>query len=211
MEKEEFLKLLPKLIREDDEVKGAIITALSGVVATKDDIKRVIKESNKRFEALMKEMNERFEAVQFQINDKFYKLNRKITIVDHKVDNIGSRGGRGLEKVILEMLKEQNKIKEIDFSKIERVDIVDTEGVIFPKGVTSDIDVLMENGKNILMEIKFKLDSRDLYHFMQVGKLYEKLYKKPDELWAIALEITPETLKNSVKYPIKLIYGMLKE
>ena len=44
MEKEEFLKLLPRLIREDDEVKGAIITALSGVVATKNDIKQVIEE-----------------------------------------------------------------------------------------------------------------------------------------------------------------------
>jgi len=38
------LKLLPKLIREDDEIKGAIITALSGVVATKEDIKKAKKE-----------------------------------------------------------------------------------------------------------------------------------------------------------------------
>ena len=42
MEKNEFLKLLPKLIREDDEVKGAIITALSSVVANKTDIEKVI-------------------------------------------------------------------------------------------------------------------------------------------------------------------------
>jgi len=42
MEKEEFLKLLPKLIVEDNEVKGAIVTALSGVMATKSDIERII-------------------------------------------------------------------------------------------------------------------------------------------------------------------------
>ncbi|MHA1490474.1 MAG: hypothetical protein ACTSRI_12570 [Promethearchaeota archaeon] len=42
MEKEEFLKLLPKLILEDNEVKGAILTALSGVMATEHDIEKVI-------------------------------------------------------------------------------------------------------------------------------------------------------------------------
>lgn len=67
MEKEEFLKLLPKLIREDDEVKGAIISALSGVMATKEDIQRVIEHSDKRFEALQKEMDKRFETMDERI------------------------------------------------------------------------------------------------------------------------------------------------
>ena len=39
MEKNEFIKLLPKLFKENDEVKGAILSILAGVVATKDDIK----------------------------------------------------------------------------------------------------------------------------------------------------------------------------
>ena len=63
MEKDEFLKLLPKLIREDDEIKGAIITALSGVVSTKDDIARIIEHSDRRFEAMQEQMDKRFEAM----------------------------------------------------------------------------------------------------------------------------------------------------
>ena len=39
---QKLIEILPKLIRENDTVKGAIITALSGVVATKDDIKVLI-------------------------------------------------------------------------------------------------------------------------------------------------------------------------
>lgn len=54
MEKEEFLKLLPKLIREDDQVKGAIISALSGIVAIKNDIESILDHSNKRFETIGK-------------------------------------------------------------------------------------------------------------------------------------------------------------
>ncbi len=63
MEKEEFLRLLPRLIREDDEVKGAIVSALSSVMATKNDIEKVIEHSDKRFEAMQKQMDDRFEKV----------------------------------------------------------------------------------------------------------------------------------------------------
>ncbi len=34
----QFLATLPRLIRENDAIKGAIITALAGVMTTKDDI-----------------------------------------------------------------------------------------------------------------------------------------------------------------------------
>ncbi len=70
MDKEEFLKLLPKLIREDDEVKGAIITALSGVVATREDIKDLIQRMDKRFEAMQKQMDERFKMVMLEMADQ---------------------------------------------------------------------------------------------------------------------------------------------
>ena len=72
MEKEEFLRLLPKLIQEDNEVKGAIITALSGVMATKDDIERVIRNSNQRFEEInqrFEEANQRFEEAKNERED----------------------------------------------------------------------------------------------------------------------------------------------
>ena len=71
IDKNELLKLLPKLIREDDEIKGAIITALSGVVATKEDIARLIEHSNRRFE----EINKRFEEIdkRFEENNKRFE------------------------------------------------------------------------------------------------------------------------------------------
>ena len=66
-----FKKKLPQLIRENDEVKGAIITALSGVVATKEDIKNLMNEMDKRFEA----MDKRFEAMdkRFEAMDKRFE------------------------------------------------------------------------------------------------------------------------------------------
>ncbi|TXT66624.1 MAG: hypothetical protein BAJALOKI3v1_20087 [Promethearchaeota archaeon] len=60
---DELLKILPKLIRENDTVKGAIISALSGVVATHEDIVELNKAMDKRFEAMQKTMDKRFEAM----------------------------------------------------------------------------------------------------------------------------------------------------
>ena len=77
IDKNELLKLLPKLIREDDEIKGAIITALSGVVATKEDIASLIEHSNRRFE----EVNKRFE----QIDKRFEEVNEEYTGIHIKV------------------------------------------------------------------------------------------------------------------------------
>jgi len=81
IDKNELLKLLPKLIREDDEIKGAIITALSGVVTTKEDIARIIENSNRQFEAMdrrfeamdrrFEAMDRRFEALIIQMNKGF--------------------------------------------------------------------------------------------------------------------------------------------
>ena len=74
VDKNELLKLLPKLIREDDEIKGAIITALSSVVATKEDIVRLIENSNRRFEEINKrfeEINKRFEEMEKANNNRF--------------------------------------------------------------------------------------------------------------------------------------------
>ena len=79
IDKNELLKLLPKLIREDDEIKGAIITALSGVVATKDDIARIIENSNRRFEAMDKRfeaMDKRFEAMDKRFETLIVQMNK---------------------------------------------------------------------------------------------------------------------------------------
>ena len=221
MEKEEFLRLLPKLILEDNDVKGAIITALSGVVATKDDIARIIEHSdrrfddiNKRFEAMQLQMDKRFEAMQQQMDKRFEALQIQIDTnykeLRSEIRSFGSRSGKSLEASVLKLLQEQHKLSGLEITKIERRDLIDADGLVFVKGYATDVDVLMEDGKTILIDIKFKADNRDLHHFFDVARLFEKLYKKPDELWVLSLEITPKTLAIATKYPFKMIYGKIK-
>lgn len=92
IDKNELLKILPKLIREDDEIKGAIITALSGVVATKDDIARLIEHSDRRFEAMQEQMDKRFLAVDYKIETtKTEIIDGIIKVINPKLDALNNK------------------------------------------------------------------------------------------------------------------------
>ena len=124
IDKNELLKLLPKLIREDDEIKGAIITALSGVVATKEDIASLIEHSNRRFEEIEKrfeEIEKRFEEThrRFEeaakerrdMQDSMVVLRETMGEVLQKVDRIETDVKNG-NKEIMDYLKEQFETEE---------------------------------------------------------------------------------------------------
>ncbi|MHA1150704.1 MAG: hypothetical protein ACTSR8_20985 [Promethearchaeota archaeon] len=140
MEKEEFLRLLPKLIREDDEVKGAIISALSGVMATKEDIQRVIEHSDRRFEALRQQMDERFA----KMDERFAKMDDRIT----KNQEILISHSESLKFIIQNMPNIQN-LKNIDLRMTRLENLSSTQF----KTLDGKMDTKFE-------EINEKLDSQ---------------------------------------------------
>lgn len=145
---------------------------------------------------------------------KRFKFKYKLIIYKElrsAIDNLGGRVGRSSETMILRLLKTYNKIKDVEISQIQQKELIDEEGIIFTRGYRTDVDILIDNGKTILIEIKFKADNRDIYHFIQVIKLYEHLYKKPDELWVLTFEISPKNFEIAAQFPVKLIYGRIKK
>ena len=195
-----ILEKLPTLIKENDLIKGAIISALSGVVATREDIKELIREMDKRFE----EINRRFDALQIQINNNYHELKSEITKLNLTVGSLSDREGKDFEKLILNFLMEQNKIKNIEFKNIIRKEIKDESG----KHLT-DIDILLENGKTILIEVKFKIHKKDVEHFNIIKNLYEKIYNKPDDMWMLGINASQAAIEEAEKNSIKIIYGRL--
>lgn len=195
MEKEEFMKLLPKLIREDDEVKGAIITALSGVVATKEDIARIIEHSDRRFE---------------EINRRFEDASKERKLIDVKIDSLGRRSGASLENSILYLLQDNLIQENIKGSSITKEILNDNEGKIFWKGYTNDIDVLIQDGKIVLIEIKYSADNRDGYHLIKNAQLYKLQFQKEyDALMIICLEISLLNKEQLEQQGIRVISGTI--
>jgi hypothetical protein len=236
MDKEEFLRLLPKLIRENDEVKGAIITALSGVVATKEDIKDLIEIMDKRFES----MDKRFESVQEQLDKRFESMDKRFESMDRRFESmdrrfesmietinrgfeearkdreelrtyittISSRAGIELEKTILNLLNDKLIKENIPSSQIKHISLQDTEGKVYYEDYSTDIDLLVQDSKTILIEVKFHADNRDIFDFTKKAELYKIQFQKEyDELLLVSLKINQKNYEQAIKQGIKVITG----
>jgi hypothetical protein len=203
-----LIDILPKLIRENDTVKGAIISALSGVVATKDDIKELIKEMDKRFDAVDK----RFEAMQEQTNKRFEAVEAGISGLQENVKRmaldlatLSGRSGTDLEAMVRDLMADTLIRHKIDVSTIEKAQLVDVEGKVFAPGYSTDIDIVALNGEIYLYEIKYRADQRDAFHFMQVARLYELVNeRKVDRLVMLVLEISSATLRTIARFPVDI-------
>ena len=269
IDKNELIKLLPKLIKENDEIRGAVISALSGVISTKDDLKvfsermdkqfeELIKQMDKRFESMQQQMDKRFESMQQQMDKRFDLVDKRFEAVDKRfeavdkrfeeliqlmdkrfeavdkrferllkqmnrgfeearkerseiktsISTLGTRAGFQLERAILDLLKDKIIQKNINISKVKKVKLVDKEGKVFYKNFNTDIDVLIENGKRILIEIKFKPDNRDIFHLMKTAELYRyQTGKNYDNLMIICMEITQRNYQEATRQGISVITG----
>ncbi|KKN13121.1 hypothetical protein LCGC14_1009550 [marine sediment metagenome] len=174
MEKEEFLKLLPKLILEDNQVKGAIITALSGVVATKDDIKRVIEEFDKRFEA----MDKRFET-----------MDKRFERVYERLDNIDLGYGIIAEGIEYSIIKREFKQKGFDLELQIRQHFLDENNYVHPD--TNDVEVDVFHIKpNIIGEATLKLAALDKVRiFIRKSEFLEKMYKETFQKYLFCFKV----------------------
>ena len=88
-----ILEELPQLVRESDLLKGAIISALSGVVATKEDIENLgkqmiagFRETDKRLSDFKQEMDKRFAEMREETNKRFEAMDKRFEAMD-KRDN----------------------------------------------------------------------------------------------------------------------------
>jgi exonuclease VII large subunit len=113
---DELLKILPKLIRENDTVKGAIISALSGVVATHEDIVELNKKMDKRFEAIQKSTDKRFEAM----DKRFKAMDKRFETMQQSLDKRFERMDKRFEAMQKNMDQRFEKV-DTDFSEVKDI------------------------------------------------------------------------------------------
>ena len=169
---DKLLEILPKLIREDDRVKGAIISALSGVVATHDDIVVLTNTMDKRFESMDKRfesMDKRFESMdkRFESIDQTMKVNyRELKFI---LTNIQSIIGKPFEQfgrnIIVKLLKsegyadiilESKKLNDPERYVSEGITEVEIDGFSLDPPVIVEITSILRTKEKIDIFLKKK-------------------------------------------------------
>ncbi|MHA1734035.1 MAG: hypothetical protein ACTSU5_19005 [Promethearchaeota archaeon] len=182
---DELIRVLPKLIKENDAVLGAIVSALSGVVATHEDVLSVIREMHERFEAQTREMNERFERVdeRFErVDERFEKVDERFEAQTREMNERFERVDERFEAQTREMNERFEKVDE-RFERVdERFDSLEREVRDGFRSVNGKLDSLLQAfgkpfevfGQNVVLRV---LEAEGVTGV----KLERKVYKNADK------------------------------
>ncbi len=197
---DELIRILPTLIRENDTVKGAIITALSGVVATKEDIKELILQMDKRFEAVDKrfeamqqqmdkrfdamqqQMDKRFDAMQQQMDKRFdamqQQMDKRFTKVETILNEIRQTIGRPFEQFgrnIVTRILNAEGFKNITITPVKLPDLKHAMG---PGSTEVEIDGLNQNPPVIVEITSILREHSEIDWFIKKKQFIESHYNR---------------------------------
>jgi len=195
-----LIEILPKLIRENDTVKGAIITALSGVVATREDFKDFIRETDKRFDAMQAQMDRRFEQV-----------DKRLDQVDKRLDQIAIGADVSFERFCIEVIKKIYAAEGKSIPYIEqRRHFTDVERMVNEDTTDVEIDLFYQDPP-VIGEVTYRADSIEkLDKFLsKITFMEQAVFKKPARRYFCALEIDPAIYnafqKKAKKYQVEIL------
>jgi hypothetical protein len=169
-------------------------------------MERRFKKIDERFE----KMDERFETLIQQMNKGFEEARKDRKSLRTFISTVSSRSGPDLENLILEILEDELIQENIQKANISKVKLVDTHGEIYYENYSTDIDVVIQDGKTLLMEVKSSADNRDIDDLLKKGKLYKIQYDKGyDELILVCLEINRINFEQAIQLNVNVITGKI--
>lgn len=153
-------------------------------------------ETERRFDALHKEMNQRFEQIDKRLDKQHTEIldvKRRVIKLESTVDRVedkmtrfdirlnilagtlGTEKGERLEEVFANVLSYGLKNPDIKPESIQlRQKFMDTEGLVYlRKGKHIEVDIIAENGKFTVFEVKATITIGDVDEFARKVKLIQ--------------------------------------
>jgi len=119
---------------------------------------------------------------------------------------MSTRYGLRLEDIFHEVFKEALLTEGVDPKKLQRLDVLDDEGVVVPAGEVTDIDMMVQDTQCVFVEVKAHIDLHDIRKFLKTVELAEKQEQvKATKLLVVTLEIRPQDQIKAERLGIKVI------
>jgi len=156
---------LPRLLRDDVEVRGQIIALLSDYLTTRQETAAILAE--------LRQMREDFDRRMDEQGRRIEEQGRRIEEHTRTLGAIGARWGMMTEEAfrrsVRALFADQAEIQ------VEHWRHHDVAGKVFGYPTDVDMDVVVRNGTLLLIEIKSSLSGADVAEFWRRAELYREV------------------------------------
>jgi len=203
---EELLNILevriPALLERHPELQWRVYAAFLATFARREEVAAIMAELREfRQETVQRldQIDQRFE----QIDQRFDQIDQRFDQMDKHFEDLRNwvelvigraqvRSGRNLEDVVAAALRVALKCPDIRAESIRlRQKIVDTDGLVFPRGRQKEVDLIATDDEYIAFEVKSAAEVEDVEDFAEKVELLRLL--NPDKkVRGVFVTLAPE-------------------
>ncbi|MDW8275441.1 MAG: DUF3782 domain-containing protein, partial [Candidatus Nitrosocaldus sp.] len=127
------------------------------------------------------------------------------------VGALGRRVGRDLERLILNIYRDQLMQLGVDKDRAKRFEYIDKEGLYGLKGKRYEFDIVVSDGYADVVEVKSRMSEEDMVVFYEkvnsIRPVIDGEYGRVRRLVAVAVHMDAEAIEKAKELGIECIYG----
>ncbi len=197
---EERLTRVEERLEEHDRKFNAILEELSVHRAK-------LEEHDRKFNEIIEEIKDlrRISNEHTRILDEHTRILSELSI---SVGSIGRRLGKDMERMVLNIYKDQLMHIGIDPNNAKRFEYIDKEGKYGRKGKEYEFDIVVSNEHTDVLEVKAHTQKDDVEWFYDNVEAIRALFDKPLRRKVIVtVHVDEDALYRADNLGIKVIYG----
>lgn len=215
-ELQEFKAKILELLKKDEEFRYTVAGLIGleeilkrldrnekELVKLREDMLRGFSRYDEELRRLREDMLKGFSRYDEELKKLREDMNRGFESMKRYLDALGARWGLLTEESFREGIR---ALIEREFGwKVEKWVKFDSEGLVFKRPATIEVDLAISDGKVILIEIKSHIRDSDVYVFSEKAKFYEKMEgRRPDRLIIVTPYAEEKALNAAREYRIEV-------
>ncbi|MEM4351929.1 MAG: hypothetical protein QXR25_07340, partial [Candidatus Nitrosocaldus sp.] len=153
------------------------------------------------------------EAMRKDMQEGFRRHDRLIQELSISIGSLGRRTGKDMERMILNIYRDQLVQLGIDRDKASRFEYIDKEGVYGLKGKRYEFDIIVSNSHVDILEVKNRVAEDDIVTFYEkvnsIKPVIEREYGSVKRLVTVSIHIDKEALTKAKELGVECIYGYI--
>ncbi|MEM2316630.1 MAG: hypothetical protein QXH33_01700 [Candidatus Nitrosocaldus sp.] len=178
-----------------------------------EKLRQDMQEGFKRHDEELKRHWESIEKLRQDMQEGFRRHDRLIQELSISIGSLGRRTGKDMERMILNIYRDQLMQIGIDRDKARRFEYIDKEGLYGLKGKRYEFDIIVSNSHVDILEVKNRVAEDDIVTFYEkvnsIKPVIEREYGSVKRLVTVSIHIDREALTKAKELGVECIYGYI--